>query len=274
MQFGPSSEPLRGFNVGSSFNALSGTARRAARDLCFEISPSTSWLHGLSHKVESSTRPASSTLTGCQPKRTRIAEQLLKKTLLMSDKTRGRPAAKLKCRALKLFKRFALKFRHTLLQCACSSCRSCTSCLFLTGGTGFFLRPVLALLSLLYIMSFLDRRDRRNRNYMAGCKTSRRLGPPTGIADYSRNVKSSTCLAACPTNLQPNPWLFVLTGDTGGTHSLARLGGGGHRPPVLAPKPHCASALTALGFVFFGDKGANSVTRAPHARSDRSSEES
>ena len=35
---------LNRLNVGSSFNALSGTAHRAARDLCFEISPSTSWL--------------------------------------------------------------------------------------------------------------------------------------------------------------------------------------------------------------------------------------
>ncbi len=33
--------------VGSSFNALSGTAHRAARDLCFDISPSTSWFEAL-----------------------------------------------------------------------------------------------------------------------------------------------------------------------------------------------------------------------------------
>ena len=34
-------------NVGSSFNALSGTAHRASRDLSFEISPSTSWFEAL-----------------------------------------------------------------------------------------------------------------------------------------------------------------------------------------------------------------------------------
>ena len=56
------SEIAKFLNVGSSFNALSGTAHRAARDYGFWISPSTSWLHGVT--IETALR-AFLPLRGC-----------------------------------------------------------------------------------------------------------------------------------------------------------------------------------------------------------------